>query len=239
MELFKAELLKLKKMSVFQCAVVAPMPAIAVAIPVYNIMIAKRPEMTPWSGLLEISALTFVGMLLPILIIYVTMMMGRIENQNNGWKQLLTMPVKRERIYLTKYLIVLIVVLVAILSYLVEYVITAYALGAKGMIPLELVTNEVLVFITLLPFIGLLFFISTRSNSIAVPIGIGMFFILSSTIIGQSNYWIYAPWVYPVTISQGVCSTFAEIIPLVLVSVSVFAAIGIFDVVNFIKKDIL
>ena len=239
MELFKAELLKLKKMSFFQCAIVAPITSIAVAIPVYNIMKTKMPQLTPWSGLLGVSSLSFVGMLLPILIIYVTMMMGKIEAQDNGWKQLMAMPVKRENIYLTKYLIVLLVVLVSIVAYLVEYVIAAYALGAKGTIPGILIINMGLVFIALLPFIALLFFISIRFTSVAISIGVGMFFVLSSTLIAQSDYWKYAPWVYPLSISQGVCNTFREITPLILVSLGIFFIISLFDIASFIKRDII
>jgi hypothetical protein len=239
MELFKAEILKLKKMSFFQCAIISPITSIAVAIPVYNIMKAKMPELTPWSGLLEVSSLTFVGMLLPILIIYVTMMMGKIEGQNNGWKQLLAMPVKREKIYLTKYLIVLLVVLVAIIAYLIEYIIAAYALGAKGTIPGILIINMGLVFVALLPFIALLFFISIRFTSVAISIGVGMFFVLSSTLIAQSDYWKYAPWVYPLSISQGICTTFRELMPLVMVSLGVFLLICLTDMANFIKKDVI
>ncbi|MBZ9633993.1 ABC transporter permease [Clostridium sp. FP1] len=93
------------------------------------------PQITPWEGLAASSLHMFIGVLLPVLMMYVILMMGRIENLNNAWKQILVMPVKRGTFYLIKYLVVLLVLIVALVSYLTQYTLAAYFLCAKGMIP--------------------------------------------------------------------------------------------------------
>lgn len=233
MELFKAELLKLKKMSIFQCALFIPTITIVSSIHFYYFI--KKAGGTVWQGLATASSLIFIGMFLPMLIIYVTVMMGKIENLDNGWKQLLVMPIKRERVYLTKYLVVLLVFVVALISYLLQYMAAAYFLGAKGMIPIEIIINIICVFLAFQPFIILLFFLSNRFNSVVLSLGVGMMFVFSSMLIVQSDYWKYAPWTYPLMISQGG----VNIMPLIIVSLLIFAVIFSLDIVAFKKKDII
>lgn len=233
MELFKAELLKLKKMSIFQCALFIPTITIVTSIRFYYFL--KQSGVTVWQGLATASSLIFIGMFLPMLIIYTTVMMGKIENLNNGWKQLLVMPVKRERVYLTKYLVVLLVFEVTLISYLLQYTLAAYFLGAKGMIPIEIIINIICIFLAFQPFIIILFFLSNRFNSVVLSLGIGMMFVFSSMLIVQSDYWKYAPWTYPLMISQGGVS----IMPLIIVSLLIFTIIFSFDIVSFKKKDII
>ena len=238
MGLFKAELLKLKKMSIFQCAVLIPLIAFLSSIGFYNFIKASQ-KITVWQGLGITSSIIFIGMLLPMLLIYVIVMMGKIENLNNGWKQLLVMPIKREKIYLTKYLVILLVFGITLISYLLQYVIVAYFLGAKGMIPVEIIINVIYVFICFQPFIAIIFFLSNRFNSVVLSLGVGMMFVLSSLLIVQSDYWRYAPWTYALILSQGGSSTAAEIIPLISISLVIFSIILSFDIINFRRKDII
>lgn len=233
MELFKVELLKLKKMSIFQCAVFIPTITIISSIRFYYFL--KKADVTVWQGLGTASSLIFIGMFLPMLIIYTTVMMGKIENLNNGWKQLLVMPIKRERVYLTKYLVVLLIFALALMSYLIQYMAAAYSLGAKGMMPMEMIVNIICVFLTFQPFIILLFFLSNRFNSVVLSLGVGMMFVFSTMLIIQSDYWKYVPWTYPLMISQGG----VNIMPLVSISLLIFAVIFTLDIASFRKKDII
>ena len=239
MELLKGELLKLKRLSIFQMAILTPALVLLLGIKFYSFIKIKTPQISPWEGLAVGSDTIFAGAVLPILIMYVIIMMSRVENLNSGWKQLLVMPVKRERVYLTKYLVVLLVFTVTLAAYIVEYTITAYLLGAKGMIPVEIFVNLICIFIALQPFIALLFFLSNRFNALVVPLGVGMVFILSSMLIVQSSYWKYAPWTYPLALIQGDLSLTTQVIPLLLISIFIFTTIFFLDIHNFRRKDII
>lgn len=238
MELFKVELLKIKKMSVFQLAIIAPLLTIIVAMKTYGIMKPRFPRVTPWQELFTVSSILFIGMLLPMLVIYITMIMGRIENLHNGWKQLLAMPVKRDKVYIAKYLVVIFVFVVSLISYLLEYTLAAYFLGAKGMVPIQVLINMVYVFIAIQPFIILLFVVSNRSDSLVMPIGVGMILTLSSLLIVQSSYWRFAPWTYALGLIQGNLNIETQILPLLTISILLFLMIFSLDIVNFKKKDI-
>ncbi|WML37327.1 ABC transporter permease [Clostridium sp. OS1-26] len=239
MELLKGELLKLKRLSIFQMAILAPALVLLLGIKFYSFIKVKAPQVTPWDGLAVGSDTIFVGAILPILIMYVIIMMSRIENLNNGWKQLLVMPVKREKIYLTKYLVVLLVLAATLAAYLVEYTITAYLLGAKGIIPVEMFVNIIFIFIALQPFIAILFFLSNRFSSFVLSLGVGMVFILSSMLIVQSSYWKYDPWTYPLALIQGGLSIVTEVLPFLLISALIFISIFFLDMYNFRRRDII
>lgn len=239
MELIKAELLKIKRMSIWGLAVTLPIIAIILGVKTYAYIKINYPKITPWEGLNETSSTVFVGMLLQMFMIYVTIVMGKVENLNNGWKQLLAMPVKRSRVYISKYIVVILVLVVSLISYLIEYSITAYFLGAKGMIPVEVFLNILYVFITIQPITIMLFLLANKFSSLVIPIGAGMFIILSGFFIGQSNYWKYAPWTYPMYIIQGGLNMKTEILPLLLLSLFIFALIFYLDMINFKRKDIV
>lgn len=239
MELFKAELLKIKKMGIIQLAVLAPLLTIVISINAYSFIKSKSPQITAWQGLFTVSSTIFIGMVLPILIIYITMVMGRIENLNNGWKQLLAMPVKRSKIFMIKYLVVLSAFILALISYLIEYSATAYFFGAKGLIPVEVIIDVLYVFIALQPFIALLFLLSNRFNSVVIPLGVGIVLILSSLLIVQSAYWKYAPWTYALGLVQGGLDVITQVVPLLIVGTFIFVCIFSFDIINFKKKDVI
>lgn len=239
MKLIKAELLKIKRMSIWALAVTLPIIAIILGVKTYAYIKIKFPEITPWQGLSETSSTVFVGMLLEMFMIYVTMVMGKVESSNNGWKQLLAMPVKRSKVYISKYIVVLLVLAVSLISYLIEYSIAAYFLGAKGMIPVEVFLNILYVFITIQPITIILFLLANKFSSVVIPIGVGMSIILSGFFIGQSNYWKYAPWTYPMDIIQGGLNIRTEILPLLLLSLLIFVLIFYLDIINFNRKDIV
>ncbi|URZ05178.1 ABC transporter permease [Clostridium felsineum] len=238
MELFKVELVKIKRMSVYQLAVLSPLLSIIIGARSYGFMKTKVAKVNPWQVMGTIAPITFVGMLLPILIIYVTMTIGRMENANNGWKQLLAMPVKRSKVYLTKYFLVLSVIIVALIAYLIEYILGAYFLGAKGMIPTEVIVKMIYIFIAIQPFTALLFLLSNKFNSVIIPLGVGMITVLSSLIIVQSSYWKYAPWTYALSLSQGEINII-QALPLLFISLLIFSIIFSLDIINFNKKDVI
>jgi|GEM_PF-1572353 len=239
MELIKAELLKIKRMSIWGLASTLPIIAIILGVKTYAYIKIKFPRITPWEGLSETSSTVFIGMLLQMFMIYVTMVMGKVENANNGWKQILAMPVKRSKVYISKYIVVLLVLVVSLISYLIEYSIAAYFLGAKGMIPVEVFLNVLYVFITIQPITIMLFLLANKFSSVVITIGAGMCMILSGFLISQSNYWKYAPWTYPVDIIQGGLNIKNEILPLLSLSLFIFALIFYLDIINFKKKDIV
>ncbi|SHJ37603.1 hypothetical protein SAMN02745163_01809 [Clostridium cavendishii DSM 21758] len=239
MKLFKSELLKLKNTSIFTLALCIPTLSILIGIKFFGVIKKNAPNLTPWEGLYSGSATFFIGILLPMFIIYATVTMGKIENTNNCWKQVLCMPIKKIDLYITKYLVLISLLVICLVSYLVQYGVVAYTLGATGFIPKDIFINTTYVFLAAQPFIALLFFLSNRFNSISIPLVIGMLFTLSSLMIVQSKYWIYAPWTYAMGICAEGLNFTKEIFPLLTVSLVLFLIIFSFDIISFNKKDII
>lgn len=238
MYLLKIELLKIKKFSLIQLAILLPIPAIVIAVQILIELNNEVGGVTAVEDIMGISSAMYFGMFLPILIMYVVCSITKIENNNNGWKQLLTMPIKKWKIYFSKNLISMLIVAVSLISYYIYCLITSYLLTGKIYVEVSTLIKLMEVFLTILPIIILLFAVARIFNSIVVPLGVGIFFILSTIFIAQSEYWLFAPWAYPVVFSGGAISS-KENILILLVSVVLCGILFLSDLYKFTTKDVI
>lgn len=239
MKLFKSELLKLKGTSIFTLALFIPSLSILIGVKLSGVILKNNPSLSPWNSLYTGSSTFFIGILLPMFIIYAAVTMGKIENTNNSWKQILCMPIKKVDLYINKYLVLISLLTICLISYLIQYGIGAYILGATGFIPSDVFINMLYTFLAAQPFISLLFLLSNKFSSISVSLSIGILVTLSSLMIVQSKYWIYAPWTYAMGICGGSLNFISEILPLLSVSLVLFLAIFSFDLISFKNKDVI
>lgn len=195
MSLIKVELMKLKKMFIIEGAILAPIIAIAAGFSSAQILMNEQ-NIEGWWPLWSMSSFIFGGVIIPIFVVLASIVMGKVENENNSWKQVMIMPVKKSNIYLAKLSTILIITLIMFISFLVEIQFAAMAIGAKGIIPIEYVRVALLGFIAILPVIAVEFILAKNFKSISVPLAIGMFLTGSGFLLTQSDYWKYAPWTY-------------------------------------------
>ena len=149
------------------------------------------------------------------------------------------MPVKRKDIFLSKYMVVLSVAFVSIISYLVENTIASFIVERVVKLNFQVVCLTLSVFIAILPFIGIVYFVSSKCRSIVVTLAIGMLMVLSTIIIAQSKFWIFAPWTYPLVIGVGAVGSTAELLKIIVLSLGIFLVIFAADLKIFLHKDYL
>lgn len=241
---FKMELLKIKRSKLLFIASFFPFLSIAQGAGMAKSIAASGEVGDFWVSLFSGSTLLYGMFILPMLITIIIAMITRIEHSNNGWKQLLAFPVKRENMYLSKLLLVFILLLFSVAILIVGIIASGMALGAPGHIPYEIVVlRPLLALIASLPIIGLQFYLSMRFKHIGIPLGVGIGAILPIILIANSaRYWIFYPWTYPLLtiMPNSIISIAPEKYGIMYgISVISFIMIILMGLKQFNRKDII
>ena len=239
MELFKSELMKIKDKKIYMLGALVPLPAIIISMNIMKNFKGNMGDVSALEVLISFSSMMYMGMLLPIFLLYTVIILNKIEGESNGWRAMLIMPVKRKDIFLNKYLVVLSAAFLSVVSYLAQNIIASIIVSKTVEVNIQIFYIILAVFISVLPFIGIVYFVADKCKSIVVTLVIGMLMVLSTIIIAQSKFWIFAPWTYPLVIGLGGLSTFMEIFKVIILSLGIFIVIVAIDLKIFLKKDFI
>lgn len=236
MDLIRIEFLKLKRFNLFLLSVIASLPAVAIAVTLYNVIGDKIDEILIMESILGLAASVYIAMLLNLLIIYSICTITKIENTYNGWKGLLTLPIKKYKIYISKIITIFVLIAISLSSFYIFTILTTLFLG--GSIKVSLLINLVLVFLTIMPIVLILFTVARNFTSVVVPLALGIFFMITGFFIAQSDYWIFAPWTYSIAVASGCLSNW-QLVFVILLSVSLSALIFYIDLIKFNIEDLV
>ncbi|MDU7476299.1 MAG: ABC transporter permease [Paenibacillus macerans] len=101
------------------------------------------------------------------------------EHKNGAWKQLLTLPFPRWKIYLSKFLMLVVLLAIAQLAFLAGYLATGNLIHVEGVIPWKTVLTGVTGgWLAAFPLAMLQIYLSTRFKSF----GIALLFSISAVI---------------------------------------------------------
>lgn len=98
----------------------------------------------------------------------------RLENMNNNWNMVLTMPVKRTYIFLSKFITIYKVVFITQILVGLLFIISGKICGFAEMVPSRFLFLLVLGSVGSMPIIALQLVFSLKIKSFASPIGISM-----------------------------------------------------------------
>ena len=236
MELFRVELLKLKRSSLLTLGLIFP---VLIVIFTFSKVsgIQKVVDMSSSEGLYMFSSIAFITLFLPLYIIYIACTVTKVENENNGWKGLMLLPIKKSNIYISKYKVMLLLLIITSLSYILSVNISGFILDRNFNFLLESVFYSIQTLIATLPILTLLFIIGRRFISIIPVITTGVIMLITNIFIAQSKFWIYAPWTYSMMVSGGAISEVERYIVL-SISIILTAILFIVDFIDFTKSDI-
>lgn len=236
MELFKMELLKIKKSYLLFTAVVTPIPVVFIVL--------KRIQSSGGMGglnssdeLFMFSSIAYVALILPLLNIYTACIVTKVENENSGWKQLMLLPVKKSSIYLSKYKVMILALVVSLVSYIISINFGGSILSKDISLNLNTIKYGLQILVTTLPIITFLFIIGRRFISIIPIISVGTIMLITNIFIAQSKLWIYVPWTYPMMMLGGNISILERNIALIL-SLLLSGLLFTIDFISFIKADV-
>lgn len=234
MELLKVEFLKIKKSSLLYTALLVPITIVLIFIKKAQSLAVNGLEIN--EAIVMFSSITFIALVLPLLNTFTACIITKVENDNNGWKQLMLMPIKKSSIYFTKYKIMLLTLAASIVSYLLAVILGGFFISKK--IDLSILVIGVEIFITSLPVIILLFIIGRNFMSIIPVISAGVVMMITNIFIAQSRFWIYAPWTYALSITNGSISSYEKYIAIGASLVLAFLLFSL-DYISFKKSDIM
>ncbi|MGP4079885.1 ABC transporter permease [Pseudalkalibacillus sp. R45] len=234
------ELLKMKRSKLLLLATFLPLLSI-----LQGRMFAaqfKGEDADLWKMLYIGSMSQFSSLMFPIMIAVIIAIIARVEHHNDGWKQLFSLPVKRENVYLSKLVTAMLLIVYSALVFGVMFLVVGLSLNAPGEIPFDLVFGRsMLAIVAALPIIAIQFYISFRFSHIGVPLAVGIGLALPSMLIANSaKYWIYYPWTYPIytsLVDMFEAGNKDDI--MYVVCISTFVLINSVGLLQFRKKDIV
>ncbi|SDH99111.1 hypothetical protein SAMN05192534_11759 [Alteribacillus persepolensis] len=143
--------------------------------------------------------LTHATLLLPLITGVFATYICRYEHQQNAWKQLGALPLRRMHVYMSKY--VLVAFLIGIIQALVLAGLFMVGLlqGFSDPFPWDSVVTSIFWgWVACLPLIALQLWVSTAWDSFAAPLAVNVVFTLPSILIANSeNFGPWYPWAQP------------------------------------------
>lgn len=195
-----------------------------------------------WYILFSGSASLYMPLMLPILTAVIMTWITRLEHQQNAWKSLLTLPVRRSSLFMSKFITGILLMFISIFSLSFFMIIAAIALGATGPMPLLLLVLKPFISgLTALPIAALFIIISMHFSNAAVPIAIGGVLSLPVSLIANSErLWLLYPWSYPARYALG-NATGQENLIIAMFAVCILSVLilTLFGLLSFKKKDII
>lgn len=199
-----AELLKLRRTLVFWMVIIAP----AVVLVLQFLLFHERStyfasQNKPlWATLMRNSFSLWAVLMLPLYVTLQTALLAALEHNDDRWRVLLSLPVRRPVLYLVKLLIPL--VMVSVSSMILSYGSVAVGLLLRVLkrelrfpapIPWDVALHDAMAAMgTALLLVALQQWISLRFRSFAVSVGVGISATITGFILANSKYGQWWPW---------------------------------------------
>ncbi|MED4532375.1 ABC transporter permease [Metabacillus fastidiosus] len=200
-----ADLLKLKRSSIL--IIVLLVPLLILAYELVNLtyradFVEKQAEMfhasSMWMYLLYDNSLLF-GLGFPLAVTIAASVIANIEHQANGWKQTLSLPVSRGKIYLSKFIWLTISLFLSITVFLISMLFLGKILGFEGNVPWGLLIGDCYgMLITVLPITAFQFWLSMIIKNQAFPILIGSISAIMGLFLAAAQTTRWLPLAYPI-----------------------------------------
>ncbi|KMK75493.1 ABC transporter permease [Alkalihalobacillus pseudalcaliphilus] len=173
-------------------------------IPLFTFIAGYAPPLfegssNEWYITLTYMSLSYSLLFYPLLIGVMASFLCRYEHQEGGWKQLLTLPINRTHIYLSKFTLLFLVIGSMQLLFIGTWVLVGVMKGMADPLPIVVMVQVFFGgWIAALPIAALMLWLSSMWSSFAAPLTVNVIFTLPSIMIANSETIApYYPWVQP------------------------------------------
>jgi hypothetical protein len=203
LSILKADLLKVKRKWFWLLVFLGPFGVIALQLVNYGVrydyLIQQEPDV--WAGLLD-NINMFVA---PALLLGMTILASQIaaiEHQQSSWKQLLSLPVQRGYVFLSKFTVAAIMIFISSTLLFIGTVLFGIGLQFGLDIPFPaVIKNSYYPFFAGIPVLCLQVWLSVVMQNQAFPLAAGVFgAVFSITAAFAAPDWI--PWKWPLLIGE-------------------------------------
>jgi len=195
-----------------------------------------------FSDMFRDSAMAYAWLFYPIIAGVFAALVCRVDHLAGGWKQLLSLPVRRWQVYLAKYL------LVALLLAASQVLLLGMLAGRAALSGMDVAVSATIVrsllagWVAVLPLAALQLWASVRWRTFGGPLALNMVLTLPSIFAAQSaTYGPWYPWAQPLlamvtTAQKGLLNVSTT--TLVVVIAGGFAVAMLGGLVSFARADI-
>jgi len=197
--IFKSELLKLKRSRFLEIVMIIPIFFVCTGISNFirykSTFMKHNPSI--WDPIYEQSALMYGLFLLPLLVTIIMAILVHIEKTDNNLRRIVSLPIKKSHIYICKFLAGSLLIFINIVVFIVIVVICGNLLKpANSSMPLYVIYRPILAYFSLLPVMAIQYYLSMKFSNVFISIGIGTIFSIPSVLVGITKFWIVFPWCY-------------------------------------------
>ncbi|GIN73103.1 multidrug ABC transporter permease [Bacillus sp. J14TS2] len=200
-----ADQIKLKRSSLLVIVLLVPLLILAYELVNFTYraeFVEKQAEMfgadSMWMYLLYDNSLLF-GLGFPLAATLAASVIANIEHQANGWKQTLSMPLSRGKIYLSKFIWLTLNLFLSTTIFLLGLVLLGKILAFEGNIPWGLLLGDCYgMLLTVLPIMAFQFWLSITVKNQAFSILIGSISAIMGLFLAAAQTTRWFPLAYPV-----------------------------------------
>lgn len=193
-KLLRSESMKLRKSKIWILAFISPVLSTFTGYMV-DYDFGLNAWINPLFVMINIHAILFLPLLTGVLSAFVC----RYEHQSGGWKQLVTLPVSRVKVYAAKGTVVALFLAFTQILFLVGWLFLGWIKGATDPFPIDIALTSIIGgWLACLPLAALQLWVSTAWASFAAPLALNVIFTLPNILVMNSEtYGPLYPWVQP------------------------------------------
>lgn len=195
--IMRSEWFKLQKSKVSSIIMLGP--ALGFIMGYLNNEPLQAQQINGWFIMFMYNSLVYGLLFLPLMTGVLAGTICRYEHQAGGWKQLLSMPVTRNKAFIAKYLILILLVLLIQFLYLSAMFVAGMIKGIPDPFPIEIALKSILGgWIATFPLLALQLWMSIIWKSFAAPFTVNVIFTLPSIMaVNSETFGPIYPWAQP------------------------------------------
>jgi len=181
-----SEWYKLRKSGILFIILVGPLVGLFLGL-IPNTL-ANDVPINEWYMTILLMNLTYALLFLPLITGVLASFICRYEHQAGGWKQLLSLPVTRGKVFTAKFVLLMLLVLAMQLLYLLAVYGVGMIKGFTDPFPLDIVWKSIFGgWIATFPLVALQLGMSIVFKSFAAPFAVNVFFTLPAILAVNSE----------------------------------------------------
>lgn len=232
-KLLRADFLKIKRKGFWFLTFLGPFGVVALQMVNYGVRkdyLLKQSEDDWGYYLLNVSSFTPLALALGIVIL--TSFMASVENETNSWKQLISLPVSKMNVYLSKFTVLAFFLFLSSVLLMVFTIALGVFLDLGEQTPfVEIVKYSFYPYFAALPILALQLWIATVSQNQGIPITtgvLGVIFVYSALVLPD---WMIWKW-------PSLTNEWNEPVINVLLGIGVGILLYIAGMIDFTRRDV-
>jgi hypothetical protein len=146
--------------------------------------------------------------MMPLYIALITALLNGIEHRSNGWRFMMTLPIKQKDLFLAKLILAWMYLIGASLVLFVSIALSitcleAFGISGADMFSLEMSQKLIYTTVACLAILTIQHIVSWRWKNIVAPLGLGVVATMSIMQFSHSKYWHFNPWTYTLMTTNG------------------------------------